>query len=272
MKKSISIFNEKGQGLVEYTLILAFCASLYMGANYEDFKQSIRTIYDNVVAVNVTKVYGLGDVYVMALDAWGKKTRSELAEVPDAHRLNADQQALVNIGKVFIGKSLTPSDVKALIKPGDNSYNDNYLLDGKEVVIFNYLDDSSKDISTGYKGDSRAPQTIHWMQGDYGTQNPDGSYSYTTDGFDNTTRFFYSDCMMKDKSQVDWGNDQWGNDRTIRVSFTFKDEDGKKVVDSVRVRVNRGDQNKANSHYHELDIKITEDYEGQYTPGATGVY
>ncbi len=283
MKIITTIFNNKGQGIVEYALILALCVSMYMGLDSPKVKQTIRGIYDDVVVENVTKVYGLGDVYVMALDAWGKKTRAELAEVPDPHRLNADQQALVNIGKAFIGKSLTAEDVYKMVKSPTDTFGSNYISQGKEVVIFNLVDHSDndsyfknhpdQDIYSTLNGDSRAPWTLHWMQGDYGTLNPEtGTYSYTTDDFDSSTRYFFSDCMMKDKNEVAWGNDQWGNDRTIRVSFTFKDEGNKKVVDSVRVRVNRGNRDLANSHYHELDVKVTEDYAGQYTPGATGVY
>ncbi len=284
MKRITTIFNNKGQGIVEFALILALCVSMYMGLDSLEFKQTIRGIYDDVVVENVTKVYGLGDVYVMALDAWGKKTRAELAEVPDPHRLNADQQALINIGKAFIGKSLTAEDVYKMVKSPTDTFGSNHISQGKEVVIFNLVDHSDndsyfknhpdQDIYSTLNRDSRAPWTLHWMQGDYGTlDQATGTYSYTTDEFDSSTRYFYSDCMINDKSVVDWGNkDQYANDRTIRVSFTFKDEGNKKVVDSVRVRVNRGDIKNSNTHYQELDVKVTENYAGQYTPGATGVY
>ena len=49
MKTLYAYLNEKGQGLVEYTLILAFCSVLLTGLRSDEFNYTIRQVFENGV-------------------------------------------------------------------------------------------------------------------------------------------------------------------------------------------------------------------------------
>ena len=253
-----TITKHKGQGIVEYALLLAFVVGIAMMLQGVGLANAVKDTFDDVA--NLLKGENR---YVTALKEWGHKTRAELATISNKDRIASDQEALINIGKAFIG--LTAQEVKDLIKPNDTSYDTNYLKKGNEVLVFNYSDATNQDISTSILSDSRSPQAINWMQTDYGTVGEGGSLNYdTAKAFDNGTRYFYSDYMLEDKSAI-----KWGNDRSIRASFTF-DSEGK--VESARVRVNRGSSKEANTHYHELDVTVTKSGGKQTNPTKSGVY
>ncbi len=263
--------KQKGQGIVEYAILLAFVVGIAMMLQGVGLANAVKDTFDSVA----TLLRG-ENKYVTALKKWGHMTVDELMAIPNDQRLAADQQALINMGQALIGKSWDELQADFFNDKNKNATTVNNLQNwnkNDDLVILNF-EPVNKNDGAGLltlKNDSQGKNSINWMQGDYGTKGENG-YTYSTQGFDNQTRYFFSDEMIKDKNDVDWGDEKWGNDRSVRVQFTMNQET--QTVESVRLRVNRGTHNDANikSHMHELDVTVTKDGGKQTNPGATGFY
>ena len=103
LKRIRTITKQKGQGIVEYALLLAFIVGLAMMLNGANLGGAVKDTFDKVVAV-------LGGsenkqlTYAEALSKWGKAEDSAFTDDNAAERLLADQQALANIANFFIDK------------------------------------------------------------------------------------------------------------------------------------------------------------------------
>lgn len=194
---------------------------------------------------------------------WYHMFRWELAQITSEERLLFDQQSLIKIAKLFIGK--TTYQARHIIN-NHPDVSDSFLIQGHEVLILNYRDNDNDDtvINTQINfSDSRAPQTINWTRDDYGEFNetlnyiPISTYNPELGHFEDM-RFFFSDWMLQAMPSVD------SNRRSIRISF--KVENG--VISEARVRVNR-----SRNYLHELDVTVKSNgYEGKTNPDKTGSY
>lgn len=262
MKRLCTYLNEKGQDLVEYTLLLAFCAALLMGLNSDVFNQTIRAVFEKGVFEDVSTVITAGNAYKEAVEKWSQSSRRTLAEViknkngkyvlgedviPNSERIAADKQALYNIADLFLGMDY--NKLKNEVFKGDNLadkwFDPNTTEGQKGILLMSYKDnvkeseDTYDPVTQQYSRPAdtviinerkgfTANEVIHWMQGDYGNwKDPNGSYNSDLD-HKSTQRYLFSNEMIDpDSSKV-------GNTvkRNIRVNFTITD--GK--VSSVRVR------------------------------------
>lgn len=185
MKKLYAYFNEKGQDLVEYTLILAFCAVMVTTLNSDTFHRAIKAIFDRGVFNDVSTYVSGGD-YKDALEAFGQDSRRALINIkykygryyhdtssPDPvdnnSRIAADKTALENIGKYLVNMDLETvaklmfGDTYAIGK--NNVYfntdkNGNYITGtyGKEILILNYTD--SADVEDNYDPYTQTYRTV----------------------------------------------------------------------------------------------------------------
>lgn len=136
MKKDLKkIIIEKGQGLTEYVLILAFIAGVAFAMFGGD--GSLKGTLVNTFTRTVNIIAGLFDEdygYVTASQKypdyfkdWSTKTSEELNEISAVERLKADQEGLALIASYFLG--LTQDEVYGLMagdsnNPGfSNTYN-----------------------------------------------------------------------------------------------------------------------------------------------------
>lgn len=230
--------NKKGQGIVEYALILAFVVGIAMALNGTDIGGAVKGVFDDVAAL-----LGGGSKYAAALKDWSKKTREELSSIPDEDLIAADQEALANIGKYFLEKNLTKKQIADLLGVSQSD-----LTNLKQGILLVNYHDNPGDIDTDFKQE-RTPistgQVFEWMQGEY---DSDGSAALNND-----QRYFFSDNMT---TILNNGN-QYENDRSVRLSFKFEGSGENATVESVRVRVNRGNTKGADSstpYYRELDV------------------
>lgn len=226
--------NEKGQGLTEYAIILAFIAILafmmFGGGSLKD------TLYYTVTNTNriFAELFSDAMTYADAAATWGKKNKADLSsEVSNEKRIAMDQQSLANIGLFFLSK--TKSDLQKLMN--------NYNYGGDEgIFLVNYHDNSDIETDFDYNGTNLKDgykDILTYMQGD----------ASNIVGFSGDTRYFYSDNMLADKAG------QYGNDRSIRVNLHYNGD----TVDAVRVRVNRGNSKgdgNSTPYYRELDVKV----------------
>lgn len=272
MKTLYAYLNEKGQDLVEYTLILAFCAVLATGLTSDTFHSTIKAVFDKGVFNDVTTHMSAGD-YKDAYRAFSEDSRRALADigysygryylgdstkdpVPNELRLATDQQALTNIANFFLG--MDKATVNKFVK--GNFKNGNY---GEYVLMLNYTDDdkieneynpytqtyaqSTAKITFENQNGANAYDIIHWMMGDYGRDSngnlldangkPVRAYTETLD-FNSSQktsnkRYFFSNEM------IDPDGSTTGNTvkRNIRISFMLNNE-GTEVI-GVRVKAQR---------------------------------
>lgn len=258
---------KKGQGIVEYALILAFVVGIALALNGTDIGGAVKTTFDKVAAV-------LGDKknYAWALKNLSGLSRDDIKNAAEQdERIKMDQEALANIGKLFLGKN--EDDLKKILKNAGLIKTDNSKVN-ENIFLASYHDNLAAD-GNGYYTDFAYNGTqfkegyadlLTAMQG--GTPNVD-TYSDTVGS---TDRYFYSNNMLDDKV-----GDQYANDRSIRVNLHYGTNDqGEVVVDAVRVKVNRGNSKETNesvkNYYRELDVKVGLNKEAKQTisgdPGA----
>ena len=196
---------------------------------------------------------------------WYHMFHWELAQIPAEERLAYDQHALLNMAKLFLGK--TAKQALKIINPNNPNVSESYLKQGKEVLILNYQDKQNDDtyIETfiGFS-DTRSPQAINWSRDDFGEYSealgyiPLDTYDPELGHFEDM-RFFFSDWMLQDWPDVD------NNKRTFRISFKFNEQG---IITEARIRVNR-----KRNYLHELDMTVKSDgYAGQTNPGMSGAY
>ncbi len=202
---------------------------------------------------------------------WYTCSRSTLlAQTTAEERLAYDQQALINMAKLFIGR--TARQALNIMMPNGADFGTGYIQQAHHEVLFmNYREDADDNPTSTIKLDGlRSPQAINWSRGDFGTYD-ETSQSIPLDTYDSTLgysaeegysadmRFFFSDWMLETRTDVDY------NRRSFRISFTF---DSTGTITASRVRINRGTE-----YLYELDVTVTSDgYEGQTYADKTGTY
>ena len=275
-------FNRKGQGIVEYAILLAVIVGLAVFLNDGSIGSAVQGSFDNVVALfRGEDVQGKGQSGYVALNKRGKNQLHDYTTgqdlVDDKLRIEADQQSLANIAEFFIGKSR--DEVKSALSGSDGTN----PSDG--VNILDYKDWTEEgsytagDIKTGksdYTKYSSTPvdrtngRIYNWMQGDYG-----GANGYNSDyDYDSGTRYLVSNYMIKPNEATPQGeNAKWIDNRTVRVVLKY---DSNNTVSESRVYVTRGERTQPNSGIRELDVTMTKGSDGtttwKQTTEGTGYY
>lgn len=273
MKKLLKkITTEKGQGLTEYVLILAFVAGvafMMFGGN-----GSLKDTLVNTITETNSKLAGLfKDVkYADMLKALGKKPLSDIKNEDNANRIAADQEALANIAKYFIDNKMTKGQVKAIL--GFDPSASNLMGGGLIANYFDYYTDP------GMEGNPN----VSWLKAENGFNKKNGNLTDLFQGgydssanttYDLQSRFFFSDNMINDT----YGNgDQYlSEERSIRIAMQFSGPGDDATIESARVRVNRGPATKdmngsraetTYSYFRELDVTV--DKNGNYSQTIKG--
>ena len=261
------LLSQKGQGLVEFALILAFCAGIGVAAREAGFGEAISNLLNSGEQTEdaAAAIGGPSSVdrltYGKYLAKWGKKTSNELASIRNEERITGDQKGLVAIAGTFLGKDA--AGVLAQMKEftnnvggyafTGNSVNQNYTKaqsDGwsKVLVPLSYKNYNNQDKdSTGYiwlEARTNA-NTISTMTGKdataeiYNKPTKDvtskdgvllkGSATKTI----SVDRVFYSDEMIA------------GDDRSVVLQVHYNSET--KTVDQVHIVARLGDGTQATS-------------------------
>ena len=153
MKKYFAYLNEKGQDLVEYTLILAFCAVLLTGLNSDAFNNTIKEVFERGVFDDVS-TYITAGAYAQAGKAWSQNSRRTLNNiqysygryilgediVDNALRIDADKAALNNVANFFLG--MTYETLKEVFN--ESALYGSYIKEngtGNEILLLNFYDE-----------------------------------------------------------------------------------------------------------------------------------
>ena len=267
MKTLYAYLNEKGQDLVEYTLILAFCAVLATGLTSDTFHSTIKAVFDKGVFNDVTTHMSAGD-YADAYKAFSEDSRRALANigyeygryyldssgkdpVPNELRLATDKKALENIADFFLGMDYA-TVTKYISSTGylkKGSYGDYILLlnytDNVDVennydpYTQTYMQGKTANVTFEIKERTTAYDIIHWMMGDYGNYNREYSepLDFASNGTKSSKRYFFSNEM------IDPDGSTTGNTvkRNIRISFKLNSA-GTEVI-GVQVKAQRNGEN-----------------------------
>ena len=107
--------NEKGQGLIEYALLLAFIAGLALCLSNGGLKNSIHYTYKRTVQMLRGEL-----IYAEYFDDWHGKSSEELVALDAKKRLDADCKALALIASAFLEKKA--DGVHAQMQQFSNTY------------------------------------------------------------------------------------------------------------------------------------------------------
>ena len=268
LEKIRTITKRKGQGIVEYALLLAFIVGIALTMNDANLGGSIQDTFDKVAVA-----LGMKSGYASALEKWGKIPQSELlTDDTKEERIKADQEALANIGEFFIG--MTINQVKALLD--DDCKNNKTLVHvgeydatslGHELEsgdpLSYVIDKGNGDvIKTDY-----ATDVIHWMQHDYG--NHDGTGYNTSLDYNNDSRYFFSDYAATNHfnptgSEAYSGNNGYlGNG--VKLQLTYTNDNGVQRVSKAKVEI---DSLSINQH-KELSMIVKKDANGNIVKTPT---
>lgn len=247
-----TITKQKGQGIVEYALLLAFIVGLAMMLNSGNLGGALKYTFDKMASL-------LAGEYIAATD-WGHMNTSEFNADNQGERLAADQSSLENLATFFIGK--TEAEIQALLTDGI------FHTSGQEVLLgwFVSTDTGNHFFTKNLKSDGGEytygngttrptnDQVFNWMLGDYGVN---GNYQYS---YDSTNNYLVSDYPIGqyNNSNMHWSNSAaWApgtGGNGIKISLTF-DKTG-------------GDKNKSNWKVTGATVKI--DSQSQNTPNGSG--
>lgn len=229
--------HETGQATVEFILGAAFAVAVVAlcFVNSSWLPGSVQTIYARTwAALDEEPSYGI------ILANFGTASLSDVASIDNAQRVAADREALANLGRVFLGKTM--AEVKSLMRvsvPSESSmfYHD-WLERNQGVRICDYdirnrEDGLDEEVWTRISNTRVAPKDLtQWMQGDY-----DHYTGTKTREQEENVRYFFSDDMIY-STGVTTDEEKNGAfyNSSIRATFTF-DENYR--VDSVRLWVTR---------------------------------
>lgn len=259
LEKVRTITKRKGQGIVEYALILAFVVGIAMMMNSASLKDSVVSVFDYVATY-----LGGEKTYAQYFGDWhGYKSSAQLRnDVDNKDRIKADQAALVKLAGAFLGQDAEGvlglmENFSSLYLTGNSpdwlknnfsqygpvndgwsgvlvplSYKDANLDDHGYIWLesnnnantIQFLADGNAD--TYMRGSAANNTTVTNANGDsntVNTSNQSGGKSIATD------RIFYSDDM------VNVGNNK-ANNRTVTLQVHYTE--GK--VDEVKIAARKG--------------------------------
>lgn len=237
LNKVRAIAKNKGQGIVEYALILAFVVGIGMMLNGADLGGAVEGVFNKV------------SVALLGKTDWGHMDTGGFNDSNSAERLSADQQALLNLANYFMGK--TKGEIKDLLKnnpdhPEGYSADMKWGANGEQVLLGWFSKDeenggtyfvTSRANGSGYEyaalNASEAQNIFIWMQGDNGSS------------YDATNKYLVSDYALSQGWTGEPGNNQ-GNGLKMRLEYDNNSENLNKKVIGVKLAIDPMSQSVAN--------------------------
>ena len=180
--------NEKGQGLTEYVLILAFVAGLAMMIFGGGLKETVASTFSETVEIlaNIDKE----DLYKAAMQKWSRISTDDLKNASQNDRLAADLNGLQNLADWFInkdaetikgvfGNDLSDKNGKIVLDI-DERYNTGIKQKTGEMSRYRTADKTRNEATIAVMGGS--------TEGTIVSSDPTWTYS--------NQRYFYSDAMI----------------------------------------------------------------------------
>ena len=213
--------KQKGQGIVEYALLLAFVVGIAMTLNGANLGGAVKDTFDKVAAV-----LGGEKTYAQRYSEWKNSKNDAIRNAADNNeRIKVDQEGLYELVKDLIGK--TPEEVNTLLKTMNPTSSVNYVgpqgttNESSKIQPIEYFDNYEDNdlVMLQYKQSGAAIEQMSGQSVDVVANN--NAYQTTT-----TNRFFYSDDMLAEA-----GDNYNDTKRTVKTVLTYKDG----VVESAHV-------------------------------------
>lgn len=273
--------DEKGQGLTEYALILAFIAGLaFMMFGSGSLKETLASTITktNNTFAEIAAVFGGNKSYSYYFEKWRTASRDALSAESNADRIEADKLGLAIIARQLLTLDVTGvqkfmSDHAGNVtsgytvaqysadsaKMGEGGYSDVMIpLSYRAIPIddqkdFFWLDSNKNQFTVGLLDDDikvydKSNKDASTYGSEYSLDNKKEARTRSTD------RFFYSDDMI---TNSDSNNDQYysKNARSIALRVHY-DETGH--VDHVNIAAVKG-KNGNGDIAERLNLKVTND-------------
>ena len=223
--------NKKGQGVVEYALLLVFVVGIAMMLNGANLGSAVNGLF-NYVAENVATVFGDVPDYASALKNWGNKSKEELSKIDNEKRLTIDEEALANLAGYFIG--LKKEDLIPLFKQESTAWSNQVIMLGH---LTNNENGGTDFVGSGDQLNAAGIAEVethiyNWLQHDYGKDGP-----YDSTKSDSSTRFLFSDYALgNDTGSTFTANNSTYDRGGIKIKLCYDNTDtviaAKVVVDS----------------------------------------
>ena len=251
--------NKKGQGIVEYALLLAFVVGIAMMLNGTNLGSSVKGVFDDVALVLGGKSE---NKYAAAFDKWGTMDYDKLLTESKSARIAADIEALNNIANYFNSLDMSFTELAGNSRDTSNYLGERWAnhadlgnnpdknVDGNVVLQYWAAADDSN-----YLSKTRSSAAVDWMKQNYDT-NIDKSYTGNWGGETKSERYFFSDEMntytgsgeklvkvafTKDSSGNVTGTKVWvtqyynAQPRSYQTQMSATDENGNSTIYSVYV-------------------------------------
>ena len=131
MKTIRSYLNRKGQGIVEYAILLAFIVGLAMMLQGVGLANAVKDTFDSVA--NLLAGGEKSKTYAEYFQGWRKTSLADLSNISNDERIKADQEGLALLASNFLG--LDENGVKDLMQTLSGSGNNyGFNLDNKYLA------------------------------------------------------------------------------------------------------------------------------------------
>lgn len=267
--KITTITKRKGQGIVEYALLLAFVVGIAMMLRGVGLAGAVKDTFDSVASVlGAVKDYADSGVkdYAYALKNWSKLSQEDLKKISNDDRVLADQEALANIGEFFIG--MAKSEVANYLSNvnAKNSPLTHIREETNETGLTN-LTDKADEIM---KNDE---DVFHWMQHDYGTVGENGERTYNSDyNYATDNRYLFSNYAVTNAGTDSKDHLNYGNG--VKLTLTYEKIDNKEYVKTAKVVIDQQAiddkmNNKGGNGDPRLAMTVSKDSSGNIVREAT---
>ena len=236
MLKKLSVGKrQKGQGIVEYALLLAFILGIAIAMQGSGIDNAIANTFARVA-------HALG--VETEQDRWAIADINSIIDDKEsaAGRLKSDQDFLKNIGRYFIDNNFTREQIQTMLGTSNNS----------NVLLGNFIEnnDGTTYFSNELRGDGSVPETgelFNWATGAAaGTQ------------YDTSRRYLVTDYALhniQSTTNIKGQNVVTGNG--IKIMGITYDGNGKDAkVKSIRIAVNPN-TGKTGEGYSRSDLDVT---------------
>lgn len=256
LKKIRIAIKQKGQGIIEYAVLLAFIVGLAVMLLDGGLSFQVKDTIDDVI------VLLRGDKYAPYFQNWRDKSAAWLHEnTTPEERLDADKEALAKLARAFIG--LTEDKVGELIASYsvnrnnkvqfDNDKNYKEGQDGWSNVLVplsynkNGLDDATGNyITLDYNGHVEAIKVLSNDAKAYIGKDPNNHYHDNDAALGD--RIFYSDGMILGEN----ANANTDDKRMVTMQVHYNNG----VVDQVKIQA-RTSNSKTSAVVSGLDLNVT---------------
>ncbi len=245
-----NMLKQKGQGIVEYALLLAFIVGLAVMLNGTGISGEVKNTFDSVASL-----LGGEKTYAQRVNEWKNLTRAQLAAISPEERLKSDRELLESLARHFLSRPVEEVQQEIEDTINHDMYDESKNQSGLYGSIYNSREKQTNP--DGTKESNKVQLFKYSEEGDVNGKaiklnNSNGRYNNGTSAeimtggvvksgdfnFDSNNssgrleqRVFYSDGMINQ-----------GNSRTIHARFGV---DSNNNISSVHIYAKQDGTNKA---------------------------